>query len=238
MSDNTPSAEVRGKRWLRKRWVVLGSAVIVAVVAVVVVLVIVLPRSTKPSSVAAGKSDSALLDAKHINTIMGTDDLQISEPILAPAKPTVALSRPDCLGALTAGQAPTYLNSGYTKFRSTEARAPGNVDHYVAQAVATFPDADKANAFVKRSADQWKACATATVVVMQADKSVDVWTIETVIGDPPSITVSESRREIGWRCQRAMRAVSNVVIDATACGYDTTNQGSSVADAIAANVSK
>jgi hypothetical protein len=165
--------------------------------------------------------------------------MKTSQPLLAPAKPTVALSRVDCLGALTAGQAPTYVNSGYTDFRSTEAKPEGNnVDRYVAQAVAIFPDADKASAFVKRSADQWKACAEATVVVMQADKSVDVWSIETPNGDPPSITVLESRREIGWRCQRAMRAVSNAVIDAAACGFNVTNQGSSVADGIAANISK
>ena len=91
---------------------------------------------------------------------------------------------------------------------------------------------------MKHSADQWKACAEADVYEVQADKSVDVWSIETVVGDPPSITVLESRRKIGWRCQRAMRAVSNVVIDATACGYNITNQGSSVADQIAANISK
>lgn len=243
MSDSTPTDQVQRRRWPRKRWIILGSA---GIVAVVVVLVFVFLRSTKPSSVTAGELDSALLDAKQINTIMGTGDMQISEPMLAPAKSTIALSKVDCLGALNAAQAPTYVKSGYTAFRSTEARESGNhIDHYVAQAAAIFPDADKASAFVKLSADQWKACAEATVVVMvmQADKKVDkkseaVWSIETPIGDSPSITVLESRREIGWTCQRAMRAVSNAVIDATACGYNITNQGSSVADGIAANISK
>lgn len=236
MSDNTPRDQVQRKRWPRKRWIIVGSA---GIVAVAVVLVIILLRPTKPSLVTADKLDSALLDTKQINTIMATSDMQIGEPMLAPAKPTVALSRPDCLGALTAAQAPTYVNSGYTEFRSTEAKEPGNhVDHYVAQAAAIFPDADEANAFVTHSADQWKSCAEATVVVMQADKSVDVWSIETPVGDPPSITVLEARRDIGWRCQRALRAVSNVAIDATACGFNITNQGSSVADGIAANISK
>jgi serine/threonine kinase PknH len=243
MSGSTPSDQVQRSRLPSKRWIILGSA---GIIAVVVVLLIVLLRPTKPSSSTVGGLDSALLDAKQINKVIGVDYLQVSEPVLAPAKPTIALSKPDCLGALIAGQAPTYLKSGYTEFRSTETREPGNhVDHYVAQAAAIFPDADKAGAFVKHSADQWKACATATVVVMamRADKKVDtksaaLWAIETVDGDPPSITVSESRREIGWTCQRAMRAVSNAVIDATACGYDIINQGSSVADGIAANISK
>jgi len=236
MDDSTPGGEAPGKRWTRRRWIFLGSA---AIVAIVVVLLIVFLRSTKPSAVTAGRLDSALLDSTQINTIVGTDDMQISEPMPTPTKPTIALSKPQCLGALDAAQAPTYLNSGYTQFRSTEARPLFNkVDHYVAQAVAIFPDADKAGAFVKHSADQWKTCAKATVVVMLANKSINVWTIDTVIGDPPSITVSESRREVGWRCQRAVRAVSNAVIDATACGSDITNQGSSVADRIAANMSK
>jgi serine/threonine kinase PknH len=236
MDDSTPGGEAPGKRWTRRRWIFLGSA---AIVAIVVVLVIVFLRSTKPSAVTAGRLDSALLDSTQINTIVGTDDMQISEPMPTPTKPTIALSKPQCLGALDAAQAPTYLNSGYTQFRSTEARPLfDKVDHYVAQAVAIFPDADKAGAFVKHSADQWKTCAKATVVVMLANKSINVWTIDTVNGYPPSITVSESRREVGWRCQRAVRAVSNAVIDATACGSDITNQGSSVADRIAANMSK
>jgi serine/threonine kinase PknH len=236
MDDSTPGGEAPAKRWTRRRWIILGSA---AIVAIVVVLVIVFLRSTKPSAVTAGRLDSALLDKTQINTIVGTDDMQISEPLPTPTKPTIALSKPQCLGALNAAQAPTYLNSGYTQFRSTEARPLfDKVNHYVAQAVAIFPDADKAGAFVKHSADQWKTCAKATVVVMLANKSVNVWTIDTVIGDPPSITVSESRREVGWRCQRAVRAVSNAVIDATACGSDITNQGSLVADRIAANMSK
>jgi hypothetical protein len=236
MDDSTPGGEAPAKRWTRRQWIILGSA---AIVAMVVVLVIVFLRSTKPSAVTAGRLDSALLDSTQINTIVGTDDMQISEPLPTPTKPTIALSKPQCLGALNAAQAPTYLNSGYTQFRSTEARPLfDKVNHYVAQAVAIFPDADKAGAFVKHSADQWKTCAKATVVVMLANKSVNVWTIDTVIGDPPSITVSESRREVGWRCQRAVRAVSNAVIDATACGSDITNQGSLVADRIAANMSK
>jgi hypothetical protein len=243
MSDSTPSEQVQRRRWPSKRWIILGSA---GVIAVVVVLVFVFLRSTKPSSLPAGELDSALIDAKQLNTIMGTDGMQIGKPILAPAKPTIALSKPDCLGAIVAAQAPTYVNSGYTAFRSTEAKPQGHhVDHYVAQAAAFFPDADKANAFVKHSGDQWKSCANATVVVMtmQGDKKVDkkseaVWSIEAPIGDPPSITILESRLEIGWTCQRAVRAVSNAVIDATACGYNVTNQGSSVADGIAANISK
>jgi serine/threonine kinase PknH len=236
MDDSTPGGEAPAKRWTRRRWIILGSA---AIVALVVVLVIVFLRSAKPSGLTAGRLNSALLDSTQINTIVGTDDMQISEPLPTPTKPTIALSKPQCLGALNAAQAPTYLNSGYTQFRSTEARPLfDKVNHYVAQAVAIFPDADKAGAFVKHSADQWKTCAKATVVVMLANKSVNVWTIDTVIGDPPSITVSESRREVGWRCQRAVRAVSNAVIDATACGSDITNQGSSVADRIAANMSK
>jgi hypothetical protein len=88
------------------------------------------------------------------------------------------------------------------------------------------------------SAEQWSGCANATVVVMQANKSVNVWTIETVVGDAPSISISEARRDVGWRCQRAMRAVSDVVIDATACGQDITDQANSLADRIAANISK
>ncbi len=234
MSKHPPAAE--GTRWSRTRWIVAASVAVVAAVVLVGVFFWV----RKPSLVTAAALDSLLLNAAQINTIIDASDMQmIGEPESGPATPTIALSRPDCLGALSAAQTPTYADSGYTQLRRAAARNTGeHFEHYVAQAVATFPNADKASEFVQQSAIQWRICAMQTVVVMQdANKSVETWKLKTVSGYPPNIALSETREGVNWTCQRAMRAVSNAVIDATACGFTITDQGRLIAEKIAANIS-
>ena len=236
MNDTEPRDDIHKKRRLSRRWIIAGGA---GIIAVAVVVVILLFRSTKPSLLTADKLDSALLGVEQINTIMNTSNMQLDKPASAPAEPTVALSKPNCLGALTAAQATTYHNTDYTGFRFTEARTPGkHIDHYVAQAIAVFPSAEKAETFVQNSADQWNICATKTVIVMQHDKSINSWQIGTVVGNPPNITLSDVRKDVAnWKCQRALRAVSNAVIDATACGFAIDDQGKSIADQIAVKIS-
>ncbi|MGH3560760.1 MAG: sensor domain-containing protein [Mycobacterium sp.] len=241
MSDNTPQPQP--KRWPSKRWIVLGGAGLAVVVVVLVIVVRPLlspPPPPPPPLVTPGQLDSILLNAAQINTIMGAANMQASKPRLAPANPTSTLSSPGCRGALAAGQAPTYAFSGYTALRWVEAKEPGGkIDHYVAQAAAIFSNADKASAFVKTSAAQWKTCLGQTVTVTGTDGSKITWFLETLIGDPPKIAMSEIRQDVGdWTCQRAMRAVSNVVIDVTACGYHIIDQGSGITDRIAANMPK
>lgn len=235
MSAATHEVQPRPKRWLSRRWIVWGGAGLAAVVAAVVALVMVL----RPTPlVKPGQLDSLLLDAAQINTIMGASDMQASKPQLEPANPTSTLSNPNCLGALTAAQAPTYASSGYTELHWVALKEPGKIAHYVAQAVAVFPDVDKANAFVQSSAAQWDSCAGQTVTVTGGG-STATWALGSLTRSPPSIALSETRTDVqGWTNQRAMRAVSNVVIDISAAGGEISDQASQIADRIAANVPK
>lgn len=233
MTETVPEATPQPNGWASKKWIILGGAALAAVLVAVVTLVIVL-RS--PSGVKADQLNSLLLDAAEINTIMGASGMQPGELQVEPARPRGTLSNPDCLSALTAAQVPTYASSGYTASRWGWLK-DSEVQHYVVQAVSTFPDADKANAFVQSVAAQWKACAGETVTV--TGDAVDTWLIGTVAGEPPSIALLENRTDVeGWANQRAMRAVSNVVIDVSAAGYDITDQGNTIASKIAANVAE
>lgn len=234
MTNSTSDAPPKSNGSLNKKWILWGAAGLAIVVAVVVTLVIVLRPD---SSVKADQLDALLLDAGQINTIMGAQNMQASKPMPEPAQPASTLSNPDCLGALTAAQAPTYASSGFTALHWNAVKEPGAVEHYVAQAVAVFPDAAKANAFVQNSAAQWESCAGQAVTTSSGDSHI-TWTIGTPSGTPPNITLSESREDVkGWTSQRALRAESNVVIDISASGYHITDQGSQIAEKIAANVS-
>ncbi len=63
------------------------------------------------------------------------------------------------------------------------------------------------------------------------------FTFGDLTGDAPKITQLITRQG-GGTCQRVLSAVSNVVLDVEACGQKITDEGSRIADAMAANVSK
>ncbi|HEU0191702.1 MAG TPA: sensor domain-containing protein [Mycobacterium sp.] len=219
-----------------RRWIAIGALALITVVALAVILFV---RLASPARVTPGQLDSALLDGQQLNTVMGAGGLELGEIRQGPAKPTYALSKVGCLGALTAVQEPTYADSGYTDLRWAQTSEPGDkVDHYVAEGVAIFPDAKQANAFVKNSADQWRFCADQVVTVVQADKSVFNWRLAAVLGVPPKVAISETREDTAWKCQRALRAARNAVVDVTACAAAITDQGRVIGDRVAGNIAK
>lgn len=232
MTESAPEVSSRTTNdWFRNKWIILGVVALAAIIATVVTLVLRSGSGLKPDQL-----NSMLLDASEINTIMGTSDMQPGELQVEPARPRGKLSNPDCLSALTAAQFPTYASSGYTASRWGWLK-DADIHHYVVQAVSSFPDAEKANAFVKSVAAQWKSCEGTTVTV--TGDAVDTWLIGTTTGEPPSIALMQNRTDVkDWANQRAMRAVSNVVIDVSAAGYDISDQGATIAGKIAANVGK
>jgi hypothetical protein len=58
-------------------------------------------------------------------------------------------------------------------------------------------------------------------------------------GDPLKIALLTIQQGAnGWGCQHVLSAVSNVVIDVDACGYRITDEGSQIADTMAAKVTQ
>lgn len=234
MTESVPKVSPQSNDRSKRKSIVLGGSVLAAALVAIVALIFFLRHDP---GVKPDQLNSLLLDAEAINTVLGASDMQPGELQVEPARPRGTLSNPDCLSALAAAQSPTYASSGYTASRWgwMKDSEDGAIQHYVVQAVATFPDAAKASAFVQGVAEQWKACSGETVTV-NAD-SVDTWLIEDVTGEPPSIALLESRTDVaGWVNQRALRAVSNVVIDVSAAGYHITDQGNAIANKIAGNV--
>lgn len=236
MSVGMPAGETPGETWVgkNKKWLVLAA---LALVVVAVALAVVFWPSKK--LVKADRLDSLLLNARQINAIMGSTEMGTLQADTAMGQGAGNLSNPECLAALTAAQAPTYAGSGYTAMRLVPAKEFGGaVQHYVAQAAVVFPDDDKARALVASVATQWQGCAGQNVTVTESANSVATWQVGTVAGEPPSVAVVETRQDAEWACQRVMRAVDNVVIDATACAAHIGDEGNEIADAIAANIAK
>jgi hypothetical protein len=198
------------------------------------------PTTTTLPTVAPERVDAILLTAPQINTIMGASDMQAGKLGQAPANATVQLSVPECNGALYPGETPTYNGSGYTKLNYLVLTEPGDTNsHFVDQDVAAFPSSELAHNFVKTSADQWKSCVGQVVTGTLQNGNTFRWSFGDLVGEAPKISQLDTQEDgRGWACQHVLRAVSNVVIDVRACGYQITDQAGRIADEIGANATR
>jgi hypothetical protein len=242
--SNDGAGKPRGSR---KKWLIAGgvggTTVLVIVLAVLAGGRDLISQSGSPKTtptVAPERMDSVLLTAPQINTIMGASNMQSGKLGQAPADPSAKLSKPECNGALYPGETPTYNGSGYTKLNWLTLSEPGDTNnHFVDQDVAAFPSTDLASNFVKTSANQWKSCAGQVVTATYDNGNTYRWTFGDVVGDAPKISQLDTEEDGGgWACQRVLSAVSNVVIDVKACGFQITDQASRIADEIAANATR
>jgi len=144
------------------------------------------------------------------------------------------LSNPDCLGALAAIQGSVYQGSGYTAVRGQALNAE-DPPHFVHEAAVSFPSAEQALGFVRTSADKWQACVGQLLTVTTPNK-IFHWNFANPIGAPPKITQVHTQLHGGRSCQHALSAVSNIVIDVVACGAQIADEGSRIADQMAAKV--
>jgi hypothetical protein len=148
--------------------------------------------------------------------------------------PPGSLSKPECLGALAAIQSSVYQGSGYTAVRG-QALNVEEPPHFVYEAAVNFPSAEQALAFVRTSADKWPACVGQLLTVTTPNKTFH-WNFANPTGVPPKITQVHTQLHGARTCQHALSAVSNVVIDVVACGAQITDEGSGIADQMAAKV--
>src|SRR5882757_3527130 len=189
--------------------------------------------ATPPPPVPPAQLQSLLLSPVQVGTMVGGSGMQLTATITELDKSPYQLSNPYCLGALNAAQDSVYAGSGYTAVAGQKVDEPPNSAHQVMQAAVAFPAADQARAFVTNSAAKWKACA-GQPVTQSLNGEQRRYTLGPLVGEVPKITLLVTA-EGGSMCQRALSAISNVVIDVTACGYHVADDAGRVADAIAAN---
>ncbi len=233
------------KRRPVRRWIIMAGAAVVVVAAIVVVTMTVL-RPPPLRTLTSDDLDDVLLNGAEINSIMSAYDMRGSLMGREAIEPSFTVSPPDCLGVVWAGLAPVFSPSGYTALHYLKFQEPGNdPEHYVTEAAAVFPSADKASAFAASSAGNWKSCAGRTLTVTDKADSTksDQWTVGTLTGNAPEIqqklTKEHSERDgRPWACDRALRAVSNVVIDVRACGYRVSDEARTITDKMAEHVTK
>jgi serine/threonine protein kinase len=217
--------------------IVLGVAalVVVLVIAAIVVFVVIIPKPkpvAKPISADPQVLAALLMSSSEVNGIMGASNMTPSKPITSMDTSTSVVSVPSCLGALYTGETAVYGGTGYTAISGLVHSEDGDrIDHFVDEAVVTYPTADQAKTFLQTSQDKWKACKTLTVTNNKG--KTFRWTFAQATGGPPTITQNRTQEAAGgWACQHVMSQANNVIVDLNACTYSLGDQASQLASKI------
>jgi len=241
-----------------RRLIIIGGAALAVIAAIAAVVLTTQGGKSKPAPKAgpagavstAGpggpansptgpKLESYLLGAADIGGIMGDANLVASEKTERPRIARGTLSNEDCLGAYEPIEDAVYKSSGYTAVSGQAAHDAGeDPAHRVFEAVAQFPSADQAGAFVQASADKWKACAGQQLVVTFNGKT-SAWTFGQLAGAAPRIALERVQADGARTCHHVLHAASDVVIDVLVCGTDVApGQAAKIAEQIAGRVAQ
>ncbi len=229
-----------------KKGLFIGAGVAAAVIAVVVaILVATSGGDSKPADNAAPPSPSEtakaptpramLLTPGEVASTMGLDTID-PKPIAAQMDiSTLALSRPECLGASYIVMGDAYRNSGYTAVAFQGLQSKGYDSIWVGQGVVAYPSDTEAQAFLEASGTQWSACAGDIVTMTAADVPDQQWSYKDVDRSDSQITqVSEQLGTGGYGCQHVLRRTGSTLIDTLACRTPPGDEASRLADQIAA----
>lgn len=204
-------------------------------------------RMVAPSAQASGPQIAApglaplLLTDEQLRTVMAS-------PAMATYKTygeleddrsvNFTMGDPVCVTAMWNAITQSYRGSGDQAVAGRQISEPGeHPDHDVDEAVVLFKTADQAQRHLDQSMVTWQRCAGKRQRYQIEGRRIETWSVGIPADVGPDIVVRNSKEGgDGYVCQRVMRAVGNVVIDAWACGRDITDQGRVIVDDIAAQV--
>jgi hypothetical protein len=185
------------------------------------------------------KLDDVMLSIGEINGIVGSTQMKITSELEEMTDHSANISDPDCLGAIYGAEEPVYAGSGWTAMRDQVAREPDeDNDHWVEQTAVLYPSADNAQKFFDDSKSSWEDCAGYSISVDNAD-STFLWQIDDVTAADTLITQLTTQEDAdGWACQHALSVVSNLTVEAWACGYTISDEAATIANEMVANAAR
>ena len=183
------------------------------------------------------KLDEILLTIGEINGILGSTQMKVTSDLDEMTDHSEDVSDPNCLGAVYGAEEPVYEGTGWTAVRDQVAREPDeDNDHWVEQTAVLYPSEDNARDFFDRSLATWQDCANDAIVVGEGEY---LWELDDVnVGDTLITQMTTQEGADGWACQHALSHVSNVTVEAWACGYDITDEGAEIAETMVENAAK
>jgi hypothetical protein len=190
-------------------------------------------------SLTEAKLGDVLLSAGELNGIMGSTQMKVTSELEEMTDHSGQVSDPDCLGAIYGAEEPVYAGSGWTTMRDQVVREAGeNNEHWVEQTAVLYPSAEKTQKFFDDSKSTWQKCSGYSVSVDDQDATY-LWQIDSVTSEDTLITQMTAQEDAeGWGCQHALSAVSNVIVEAWACGYSIKDEAATIANEMVANAAK
>ncbi|WP_283605881.1 sensor domain-containing protein [Mycolicibacterium poriferae] len=181
--------------------------------------------------------DGLLLSIGELNGIMGSTQMKVTSELDEMTDHADEVSDPDCLGAVYGAEEPVYAGSGWTAVRDQVAREPNDDnEHWVEQTAVLYPAAENAQGFFDDSTATWQDCANSAIGVGDGEY---LWQLGDVENDDNLITqLTTQEGADGWACQHALSLVSNVTVEAWACGYAVSDEAAEIVTAMVDNAAK
>lgn len=171
---------------------------------------------------------------------------QISQRLNTPGMvPTAVLSNPiagtvtpaNCLTTFAPVAADAYNGSGFTGLAVQGVSLEPAVE--AVQGVIAFADPGAAKAFFDKQSADWSACKSSHIVFQGADgktSEVDVG-VPAMSGDVMTLDITSTNSSVAnQRCERALTARGNVIVDVRACAPSVNSAGYDIASEIAGKI--
>ena len=183
--------------------------------------------------------DDVLLPISEINSIMGSDTMEVTGELDQMVDHSRDVSNPECLGAIFGAEQPVYGDSGYTAVRDQVSREPDEDNaHGVEQTTVLYPSADDAKQFFDDSQSMWKKCAGSSIDIDDGTDSY-TWQIEDLTDSGTVLTqVTAQENADGWECQHALSFASNLTVEAWACSYGAGDEAAEITAKMLENAAK
>lgn len=179
---------------------------------------------------------TVLLDANEIDDITGTSGSLVLDEGNAPDD-TIEADPPACHGVVYIAGETEYAPTNFTALRWRIVAAE-NVSTVV-EMVAQLPSVAKANEFIEKQTKAWEGCADE--VITSTDKASSSTTQQRVteVKTRPHMVIASIEMSSETPCQHGqhlLQAVSNVIIDVSACSYNYSDQAEAIASKLADRV--
>ena len=178
---------------------------------------------------------TVLLDAGAIDDVMGISGSEVLDQGNAPDD-TIDANPPECHGVIYIAGEIEYASTNFNAMRWRIVRAE-NVAAVVVEMVAQLPSGGKADEFIDAQTKAWEGCADE--VITTKDKAGTSTTQDRVTGvraRPHTVIASTLPLSSGTPCQHVLQAVSNFVLDVSACGKNVSDQAEAIASKLAQRV--
>lgn len=196
------------------------------------------PEPAPPTLVHEETLPALLLDVATVDVIMGSD-LAVNPALTTDGLYIDTTDKPDCGGSWANANKDEYTGSGWQSVRTQYLREPNRPQHEVYQSVVSFPGPQAARDFVAKESRRWPSCTGTAVTTTNATTPAQTWWIASVSKDADMVTaVSNREGASGYTCQHTVTSRNNVVVDVVACGWDVTDQGTTIAQRVAEQITR